>query len=77
MHFKGWFGRKQVGYYGIGPRSWQGWLVSAVAIGAVLAGRFWFQPQQFGLPLWTRPASAIAIGVAFLLVMWLTYDEDA
>jgi hypothetical protein len=75
MRFKGWFGRKAVGY-GVGPRSWQGWLVSAVAI-AALVGHRWFQPQQFGLPPWTRPALAIAIGMAFLLVMWLTYDDEA
>jgi hypothetical protein len=74
MRFKGWFGRKQIGY-GIGPRSWQGWVVSAIAV-AALVGHRWFQPQQFGLPLWVRPASAIAIGVAFLLVMWLTYADE-
>ena len=76
MRLKGWFGRKAVGY-GVGPRSWQGWLVSAIAVGGILAGRQWYHPQQLGLPVWTRPALAIAIGVAFLLVMWLTYEEDA
>jgi hypothetical protein len=40
-------------------------------------GHRWFHPVQFGLPPWTGPASAIAIGVAFLLVMWLTYDDEA
>jgi hypothetical protein len=73
MRFKGWFGRKQAGY-GAGPRSWQGWLVSAVAVAALVAHR-WFDPAQFGLPVWTRPASAIAIGIAFALVMWLTYED--
>jgi hypothetical protein len=75
MRFKGWFGPKLIGY-GIGPRSWQGWLVSAIAI-AALVGHRWFQPQQFGLPPRARPALAVAIGVAFLLVIWVTYDEDA
>jgi hypothetical protein len=74
MRFKGWFGRKQVGY-GIGPRTWQGWLVSAIAV-AALIGHRWFEPQQLGLPLWLRPASAVAIGAVFLLVMWLTYDPE-
>jgi hypothetical protein len=74
MRFKGWFGRKAVGY-GIGPRSWQGWLVSVIAVAAILGHR-WFHPVQFGLPPWTRPALAIAIGMAFLLVMWLTYDDE-
>jgi hypothetical protein len=75
MRFKGWFGRKQVGY-GIGPRSWEGWLFSAVIV-AALVGQRWFHPEQFGLPVWLRPASAIAIALVFLLVMFLTYDDDA
>ncbi len=33
-----WFGRKRFGW-GIGPRSWQGWLVSAVYVGALIGLR--------------------------------------
>jgi hypothetical protein len=76
MRFKGWFGRKSVGY-GVGPRTWQGWLVTALLLGGMFAGRRWFDPQQFGLAPWTRTALPITLGAVFLLVMWLTYDDEA
>ena len=76
MRFKGWFGRKAVGY-GVGPRSWQGWLVTALVLGGIFVSYRWFHPQQLGLPLWMRPASVIALGAIFLLVMSLTYEDEA
>ena len=35
---KPWFGPKRFGW-GVGPRSWQGWLVTAVLIGVIFAVR--------------------------------------
>jgi hypothetical protein len=71
----GWFGPKRYGY-GIGPRGWQGWLATALAIGAILLDTRFFRPQQFGLPIWTRPASALLLGLGFLAVIWLKYEPD-
>ena len=31
-----WLGPKRIGYYGIGPTSWQGWLVTVLMLGIVL-----------------------------------------
>ena len=35
-----WFGPKRVGW-GIRPQTWQGWLITAVVIAAILAAGFW------------------------------------
>ena len=32
---KPWFGPKRIGW-GVGPRTWQGWLVTAAVIGVIL-----------------------------------------
>ena len=73
---RGWFGPKRSGY-GIGPRTWQGWLATLLLIGGAILDAKFFRPEQFGLPLWTRPVSAIALGVVYLLVIALTYEADA
>ena len=69
----GWFGPKRYGY-GIGPRGWQGWLASLVFLAGLLADTRFFQPAAFGLPIWTRPACAILLGLCFLAVIWLKYE---
>jgi hypothetical protein len=71
----GWFGPKRSGY-GISPRGWQGWLATLLLIGGAILDAKFFRPGQFGLPVWTRPASAIALGVVYLLVVVLTYEAD-
>jgi hypothetical protein len=70
-----WFGPKEVGY-GIGPRSWQGWAVTAVTLAAILALRFFFHPEALGLPVWSKPAATGAIAVIFLLLAFLNYEDD-
>lgn len=64
-----WFGPKLIGW-GIGPRSWEGWVVLGVAIAALLlVGRL---PGVSG-------ARAIIARLAILLVLggvvWLTYGD--
>ena len=76
MRVKGWFGPKRIGY-GIGPRSWQGWLATAVVLGGVLSIAGWFHPDRFGLPLWTKPGAVIALGLAYLALVGAAYDPDA
>ena len=71
-----WFGPKRNGY-GMSPRGWQGWLVSALLVGGAVLDAKLFRPEQFGLPAWTRPVSAIALGLVYLLVIVITYDGDA
>ncbi len=70
----GWFGPRGDGI-GFGPRSWQGWLVSALLIGGAVMEAKVFHPAQFGLPGWIKPALAAALGLAYLLVIYLTYDD--
>jgi hypothetical protein len=60
MRFKGWFGRKRIGY-GVGPRSWEGWLATAVFAAALIGSVRWFRPPLLGL---------------YLLLVWATYDPD-
>jgi len=72
----GWFGPKRYGY-GIGPRGWQGWLATALLVGGGLLTAKFFNPGQVGLPPWTRPAIAGALGLCFLAIVWLTYDGEA
>jgi hypothetical protein len=71
----GWFGPKRYGY-GIGPRGWQGWLTTVLLVGGALLDARFFHPGQFGLPIWTRPASASLLGLCFLAVIWLKYEPD-
>jgi hypothetical protein len=71
----GWFGPKRFGY-GIGPRGWQGWLATALLLGGAVLDAKFFRPQAFGLQIWTRPASAILLGLCFLAVIWLKYEPN-
>jgi hypothetical protein len=71
----GWFGPKRFGY-GIGPRGWQGWLAILLLLGGAISDAKFFHPQAFGLPIWTRPASAVLLGLCFLAVIWLKYEPD-
>ena len=70
-----WFGPKILGY-GVGPRSWQGWLACVATIGAILALRFLFHPQAMGLPPWSRSAAIGGIAAVFLVLVRATYEDD-
>jgi hypothetical protein len=69
-----WFGPKAVGW-GVGPRGWQGWLVTAISISALTSLAF-YKPADFGFPLWTRPALMGAVFVAYLALICLKYEPD-
>jgi hypothetical protein len=42
-----------------------------LAGGAIFSVKF-FDPGQFGLPVWTKPVMAGALGVCFPALVWLT-----
>lgn len=41
---RGWFGRKRFGI-GFGPRTWQGWLVTAIYVALMIGAPRVFQPK--------------------------------
>jgi hypothetical protein len=68
MKTRGWFGPKRVGW-GISPRTWQGWLVTAIYVLVIAVG----------LPIFPPGGKLIVIGagtVAFFAVMFATYSKD-
>lgn len=69
-----WFGPKTAGY-GIGPTSWQGWLVSilvmAVAVGAALA-MAWIR----AMPRWISLAVMVLDLAAFVTIIALKTEND-
>lgn len=77
---KGWFGPKIVGY-GISPRSWQGWLATALFVAGLiglltgvtsnLSGFSGLSPDAWRLALGT-----VWLGLYFALVR-ATYKPDA
>ena len=75
MRFKGWFGRKQIGY-GIGPRSWQGWLATTV-VAAIVVGTRFVRPEAYGLPHWSRAVLLVTVMLAYFALAWATYDPEA
>ena len=70
-----WFGPKTAGY-GIGPRSWQGWLTTFAVMATVAGLRFFFHPQAFGLPVWSKPAATAVVAAAYLFVAFWTYGNE-
>jgi hypothetical protein len=69
-----WFGPKEIGY-GVGPRSWQGWLATAVLLMVIVASRF-VHFETFGLPNWTRAALIGAAVLGYLALTFFTYEGD-
>ena len=72
---KGWFGPKAMGY-GVTPASWQGWLATMLLVALAVGTRF-VRPEQFGWPHWARPAALGGALLAYLLLIWVSYDADA
>lgn len=69
-----WFGPKVIGY-GVGPRSWQGWLATAIFLAVAIGSRF-IRFEAYGLPHWTKMAiltGAVAIYIALTI---FTYEPD-
>ena len=70
---KRWFGPKMIGY-GIGPRSWDGWLVTLVfAAGGIVLAR-WLHPLMPKISLWTIELPWLAL---FFMIMLLTYKRNS
>lgn len=69
-----WFGPKTIGV-GVGPRSWQGWLVTVIFLAAIVLSRF-VRPEFFGLTHWTRAAFIGVLGLGCLALVVLTYEND-
>ncbi len=77
---KGWFGPKKIGW-GASPRTWQGWLATAVFV-AVAAVRGRLIGPRVALHFWVAPRTvsitAVAIEIIlFLLLIRATYDPEA
>lgn len=70
---KPWFGAKTYGI-GIGPKSWEGWVVTAVYAVAILTlsgvGR------RFGVALWVIGTASLALTIGFLVLAVLTADHQ-
>ena len=69
-----WFGPKLYGY-GVAPRSWQGWLATAILIAALPGSRF-IQWEAFGLPHWSRAVFVLLAVFAYLGLAMATYQSD-
>jgi hypothetical protein len=69
-----WFGPRTIGY-GIGPRSWQGWLATAIFLAVLIGSRF-VRPESFGLPHWIRPLGVSVVALGYLVLAFLTYEPD-
>jgi hypothetical protein len=65
-----WFGPRSNDGYGSGIAAWQGFAVTALFLGGLIAAINW-------LPhLWALAASA-GLLILFLVIVRLTYDKDA
>ena len=70
-----WFGPKRIGY-GIGPRSWQGWLATALLVAAIAGVDIYFRASFPGLPHWTKAAATGGLLLAFMILIYFTYEKD-
>ena len=64
---EGWFGPKRIGW-GVGPSSWQGWLVVLALIAGVIGVR-----RIPGVTMGQANLISAGLVVLFLVVMVLTY----
>jgi predicted membrane protein len=82
-----WFGPKRIGF-GIGPRSWQGWLTSLLGVIVTIVTitvahdkhSSWFKPKTHGsgfTPVtWQGWVATLAPIVIFLLVILTIYTKQ-
>jgi len=85
-----WFGPKGMGF-GIGPRSWQGWLTSLVGVLVILATitiahhkrPSWFKPKTHGSGFtpaswqgWLATLVPIAVFLLVVLTIYTKQRED-
>ncbi len=66
--------------WGVGPRSWQGWVITAVILAGMAVSIRWLGPVIEEATEWPRPVVTLAIAVAWvgmlLGVVALTYADD-
>ena len=76
---RGWFGPKTIGW-GVSPKSWQGWVVTAALIAGLAAAVRWIRPlleESTGLPPMLLTFAMVAAWLAvYLGIIWLTYDRS-
>lgn len=75
---KGWFGPKRIGW-GVSPRSWEGWVVTAIFIAILAASMRWLRPALEQNTGWSPITLSFAIVAGWLAiycgVIWLTYER--
>lgn len=75
---KGWFGPKRFGV-GISPRSWEGWLVTALFVAGLALTMRIATPMlaaSTGLSFGVIGFTTLAIWLAlYVVVIWLTYEK--
>ena len=69
-----WFGPKTLGY-GIGPTSWQGWLVSVLVMG-VAVGAALVMTRMPAVPRWIPLAVMVLDLVAFVGIIAAKTESD-
>jgi hypothetical protein len=69
-----WFGPKEPGFE-MGIRSWQGWVVIAVFLVAMIGTRF-LPFDAWGLPRWVRPVTALGLILLFAPLFYFNYERD-
>ena len=76
---KGWFDHKTIGF-GIGPRSWEDWLVTALFVAGLLILVKIAPPDLSPFLGLTPPVLRIAFGgvwiIGFLVLIWTIYDPE-
>ncbi|MBN9587570.1 MAG: hypothetical protein J0G99_01055 [Alphaproteobacteria bacterium] len=73
---RGWFGPKLVGW-GPSPRSWQGWLATALFVVALVGGNVLLRHTGWGAHRLNRLVVDGALLAVFLAMISLTYDANA
>ena len=65
---QGWFYAKRYGFGTSFPRTWQGWLVTAIFIAGVMAAGFLLLPIHPAL----GSAAIVTLTAAFVVIAWKT-----
>jgi len=75
---KGWFGPRRIGW-GVSPRSWEGWVVTAIFIAILAASMRWLRPALEQGTGWPPMTLGFAIVVGWLAiycgVIWLAFER--
>lgn len=64
-----WFGPKRVGF-GIGPRSWQGWMVMVVYVALTVMLKQWVPPEAHRAAFWVAFGCITAVMAVIAIVTY-------